>query len=521
MAQIDRLDALADAARAQGRGGLGSLDPEVLYHLYDAAREVGELGHARLVRDALYSVQSTDPDRFAEVLDARIAAEQFDRQREVVSLLDSGERFVALCCGRRGGKTKLEGQLAIRYLNRAQRGQDVVFAGPTVVRAKELICDELDDAIDRHALAWKMSRALGTVRTGAGGMLRMAGLSSDAEVERFARGGNTLAFLVDEAGVCARKLKLLQTAVGPALSQTRAPLIFSGTPGQVESGDWWEACQGSGGFVHRNWNLRDNPFLGRDPEELLTEERERNGWDEQHPEYVTEYLGRWITNPSKLVFELDRARDCVPVAPQYDARTWHHFVGIDYGFLPDPCAWVVIACPPHIRLAYVIHCETHGEYDSEQIARKTLELAERFRPIAIVGDSASGGLNFMADFNRRYGRGKFVIQSAEKYDKPAGISVINTELRLGRLKFLPECKRLVDDLARLQWQDEYRDRILEGAYYPEDLPDAFRYAFLRCDAHFAQAEKVEANRQEAGIRAANERALREIHAGRWGGPRRR
>jgi hypothetical protein len=514
VAAIERLEQLA---RQRSSRGVSEIRPSILFHMLDGALAVNESADIRTLSDALTSWSTRARDIYNAALAQRLRECMFDRQNEICSLIEAGERRIALCCGRRAGKTKLLGNLLIKHLSRALAGQEVVFAAPTVVRAKELIWDELMLALMRHGLCdtWHASRAAGTVRTPHGGILRLAGLDTDAAVERFSRGGNCVAFFVDEAGVCWKMLKRLLKAAGPSLVQTRGALILSGTPDQVESGDWWEICQGFGGFAARNWSLLDNPFLGRDPVEVLAEERATNGWDEAHPEYVTEYLGRWCTNPSMLVFDLNRARNLCDQPIQYDLRTWRHFIGIDYGFFPDPCAWVVLAAPPDRHDVYCIHSETADKLDSDQIAKKTLELATRYRPIAIVGDSASGGPVFMADYNRKYGHGRANIQSADKYDKPAGITLINTELRLGRFKFVASTERLYDQCAALRWADDRRQTVLEGPQYPEDEPDAFRYAFLRALMLFTSERKSHESRHEEGIRLANERGLAAQRYDRW------
>lgn len=505
---LGKLDELERQARQRSAGGLGKIHPLLLFRMLDGARKAQEQGDAELIADALASWQARQRAVYLEAFDERLESELFEKQQEILDLIDQGERRIALCCGRRAGKTKLLSNLIIRFAQHAETGQEIVFAAPTVVRAKELIWDELMRALERHGLAdsWHPQSQAGTIRTSNGVLIRLAGLSSAAEVEKFSRGGNCAAFFADEAGVCWKMLKRLLKAAGPALIQTRAPFILSGTPDQVESGDWYEICQGFGGFVMRNWNLRDNPFLGVDADEALKEVREDNGWDEDHPEYVTEYKGLWCTNPSLLVFELSRAKNLVEVPVQYDVRTWRHFIGVDYGFFPDPCAWVVLAAPPNRNEVYVVHSECHDKYDSDQIAKKTEELANKYHPVAVVGDSASGGPVFMADYNRKYAKGKANIQSADKYDKKAGITLINTEFRLGRFKFVAETEHLYNKMAALRWEDEHREHVLEGELYPEDEADACRYAFLRALVLFVQEYQAAASRHEEGIRLANERA---------------
>lgn len=519
---LRELEELEAAARAKSSTGLGELHPELLFGMLDGAIAANDNYGQEALASALSSWTTRARDVWRECLEQRLQAMLFDRQREVCDLIDAGERYIALCCGRRAGKTKLLAQLLVRFAARAYPGQEVVFAGPTLKRAKELIWAELLSVIRVAGLAaeWLAQAGPGTVTTSHGVTIRLAGLNDLGDVQTFARGGNMAALFVDEASVSTRMLGPLLTAAGPALEQSGGVLVMAGTPEQVESGDWYDICQGAAGFVARNWYLGDNPHLGPmgqyiDPQEILRRVRERNGWTDTHPEYVTEYLGRWCTNPSLLCFELDPVKNLCDIPIQYDPRTWRHFIGIDYGFYPDPCAWVVLAAPSNRNEVYCIHSEVAERLDSSEIAAKTYELAQRYKPIAIVGDSASGGPVFMSDYNRKYGRGRANIQSADKYDKPAGISLINTELRLGRLKFTAATRHLYDKVAKLRWEDETRTRVLEGPQYPEDEADAWRYAFLRALVLFVAEEKAAENRHEQGIREANERAQAQIRYQRW------
>lgn len=509
MIRARELDELELLSRQQSATGVNELHPLLLFRMLDGAHAAKAAEDADTIARALSTWQGRARDVYLETLYQRLLEGMFDQQQQVCELIEAGERYIALCCGRRAGKTNLLAKLLVHFAMNAIEGQEVVFAGPTVVRAKELLWDELMRQVGRAGLdvVWSSSRHDGTVRTSHGVTIRFAGLDTEAAVNRFSRGGDCAAFIVDEAGVSWKMLKKLLTAADPAVRQRRGVFIMAGTPDQVESGDWYEICHGLSGFKPLNWSLLDNPFLGRDAQELLDEVRAANGWDENHPEYVTEWLGKWCTNPSMLVFELSEAKNLCDQPIQYNKRTWRHFVGIDYGFYPDPCAWVVLAAPPDRHELYCVHSEAHTEYDSDQISKKTLEIVTEYNPVAVVGDSASGGPVFFADYNRKYGRGRANIQAADKYDKCAGITLINTELRLGRFQFTAATKHLYDKVKVLRWEDEHRELVLEGAQYPEDEADAWRYAFLRALVLFVKEREAEENRHTRGIREANERAL--------------
>lgn len=470
----------------------------------------GQLSHASFVENDLY-------------------ARLHPKQRMVVDLVDRGCRFIAAECSRRAGKTHLSASLVLRKLVRAKRGQEVVFCAPTLARGKELIWQELVGLIEEYRLPWRTNEHSGKVYTTAGAMFRIVGLNIQKQVGRLGRGGNTILFVTDETQEYPQLLQQLMIAVGPALAQSRGVFLAMGTPTVNEADYWAQICDGAEGFQRVHWSLLDNPFLGRPPEEILAEERERNGWSEDHPTYVREYLGRRCKDPSNLVLEFDKAKNVVtkidgfdPVAwslvdgvhstrPEHVAMRarWRFFIGIDFG-LRDTTAWVVLCASMFNKRVFVVHCEQEAGLDWDEVALRTKRLSDTWKPRAIVGDSASGGAQFMQTFNARYGSVAGVrARVAAKHDKKASIEVMNTELRKERFVFLsPVTDQLVKEATALQWANPERTEILEGSAYPEDLFDATHYAFREFRAWLHKQEekqKTPEQLEQERVEARNKR----------------
>jgi hypothetical protein len=457
------------------------------------------------------------------------------KQRAVVDMVFAFVRFIAAECSRRAGKTHLGAAVIILKLLQAKRGQEVVFVAPTLARGKELIWGELERMLDEYGLrpedGWKRTAASGKLRTPSGAMFRIVGLDNKKQVGKIARGGNTILLITDETQEFPHLLEALLTAAGPALAQSRGCCLAMGTPTKNESDYWAKICDGKEGFQHVHWTLRDNPYLGRDPDELLAEERERHGWTVDHPEYVREYLGKRCRDASNMVLELDPKRNVVSAIDGYEQSAtngrprrvlgpWRFFLGIDFG-LGDKTAWVVLAAPSHAHEVYAVHSEQEAGLTWDEVASRTKALCHRYQPHGVVGDSASGGAQFIKTFNVRYGREiGITARSATKHDKPASIAVMNTELRTGRLRFLaPATSQLVTEASALQWADPERTEILEGSAYPEDLFDALRYAFndFFAFAHPKQQrpetdeeQRIRERNEREASRQANDRRLRAI-----------
>lgn len=459
----------------------------------------------QLARARIAEIRHT-PEYRAEVK-RRIIAGWHREQRKLWDRLESGDRYIAACCSRRGGKTFWISDIIVLLLMRALFNQDVAFIAPTLKRGKELIWRELMRKIDRYQLGWKTSENQGTVSTPEGAYFRIVGLDNKKQIDKVSRGGDTIAFLADEVQSYFQLLPELLVGAGPALAQSRGAFIASGTPGVAEQGFWHEiAVEEKHGFTKAHWTLRENPFLGRDPDEILEEERARNGWAEDHPTFVREYKGEWVTDHTQLVVEFDKNRNTTNELPEYDVHTWRHWLGIDYGFT-DPTAWVVLGSPPFSKDVYVLYCEQESELTEDKIAETTRRLMDAYRPRGAVGDSASGGATFIATWNVRYGRQFGVhLRHAKKHDKAGSIKLLNTELRTERLKLhMPAAHQLAQDFGRLQWADAERTEIMEGPAFPDHLFDALRYALNDCNAYLTKEKPVELTAEERELQRIIER----------------
>lgn len=463
---------------------------------------------ANLARERIALVRDT-PEYKAEVK-RRIIASFHDEQRRVWDSIVTGQRYITMCCSRRGGKTWFNPRIVVLLLLNAQFMQEVVYVAPTLKRGKELIWRELMSVMDDYHLGWKTRENEGTITTGNGAFFRIVGLDDQAQTDKVSRGGNTLAFLSDEAQIYSHLLQRFADAASPALAQSRGLFVVCGTPGYVRRGYWHDICHGGDGYLNFHWTMHDNPHLGRPADEIIAEEKARKGWDDQHPTLLREYYGMWVDDLNRLVFEL-ADKNVVDVVPEYDAKTWRHVLAVDYGNSPDPCAWLVLAAHPHKNYVAVIHGEKHIRLTSDQIVEKTNELRHRFNCKRIVGDSASGGSTFIQDFNVRYSRvAGFSMLHAEKHDKAGSIDMVNTELRTGRLVVLRSASGLVDEMRELQWDEDRKD-FLPGQ---DHEIDCLRYGMRALRAFLAKPAPVEKTEAERDLERIKERNRRNANMGR-------
>lgn len=397
------------------------------------------------------------------------------RQREV---FDSPARFKSLCCSRRAGKTALLARLIICLLLGAGFNQWVIFAAPTLDIGKDLIWAELTMLIDSLNLGWETLDHRGIVKLPNGARFKILGLDNVRQVAKV-RGYDMVGFLADEVQNYEHLIEPLLVSLAPALSGRRGMFVASGTPGPALRGFWFRICHGEDGFKTFHWDIRQNPKNPRPGEDVLQEERERNGWSEQHPTYIREWLGIWVEDSNFMVCDFAHARNTLAEAPTDYGAHWRHVIGIDYGFV-DATAWVVIAVNPFTGETLVVHAEKHETLIGDKAAEITATLVKRFGTTYVVCDPAGGGKPFFETFNAKYGSVLSCrIRSADKVDKFGSINLLNTELRTARLKFLlPDSDAAVREVQVLRWKDEYKEALQEGADYPDHCFDALRYALV-------------------------------------------
>ena len=199
-----------------------------------------------------------------------------ERQAE---LLDSGARWVLLCCSRQWGKSTVT---AIRAVHHAvfQPGAMIVLAGPVERQSAELLgkvagflrhlgVDWKRDGVNEHSM----------VLPNGSRIVAVPGR------EAFIRGFSAVTFLViDEAG---KAEDALYAALTPMLATTDGLLWLMGTP------------SGQAGFFYEEWMLGGTHWLrmsvpatecARITPEFLERERISKGENLFRQEYLCEFL---------------------------------------------------------------------------------------------------------------------------------------------------------------------------------------------------------------------------------------
>lgn len=439
-------------------------------------------GLSATLRKQLVAKQATRA--FKEAAQERILAygradtDLHEKQRGV---LDDSSRRLLLCCSRRAGKSELLVRLISATLLECAHGEWVVFGARTLGIAKDIIWADLVSINELYCLGWNINGSDLSITTPAGGRFRLFGVDDRKSVDKV-RGKKYRLVICDEASTYEEHLReLVVKAFGPGTVDIDGRIILSGTPGYVKDGFWYEASQGKmpAWSVHE-WTMFDNPYMG-DVDRKLREIREENGWDEEHPTYICEYLGIWPDGSElRVCGDYEEARNAIWTLPEgYSKTGWRHVIATDYGY-NDACAWLVIAVDPYSDQRIAVKYYAEAQLKGDRPVEIMRELVEEFDTTYAVSDPSGGGKGFFETFNDQHGQSMgCIIRAANKTDLLGSIRLVNAELRTGRLKFyMPEAGGAVNEIKRLLWKDERKDKILEGKSFPIEALDTIRYGLL-------------------------------------------
>lgn len=427
----------------------------------------------------------------------------FPRQLEVV---DAPRMFKCLLCGRRSGKSYLLVVAILLALVDCGSNEHVVFTAISRKKAEEIIWTYLFGFIEKYQLVerleWTINQSERTIETPTGGRFWMHGLSEERNISKV-RGNKYRLFICDEAQSYEDLLsELLDEGVIPALGEARDPrtgercgqIILAGTPTGVLSGPWFRISTGAADrpgtpevekWFIRTWTMRDNPAID-DADSYMKMIQRKNGWDDDSWQFQQEFLARWTPSDSILCFP---RFEIVP-AKKLPSESTSYYIGIDYGFNPDPTAIIVIGVQRGTRQGRIVYSWAATDMGDDEFATKIASVVQRYNPVAIVGDTAGAGSRAIGLFNSKFGEQLGVhIESAQKSEKLARFSMLAADLRRGAIVIEEslETTSLVMELRELRWKDSTRKTPHPSC--PDHLVDALSYCHM--EMHHATEDYVQ------------------------------
>jgi len=400
----------------------------------------------------------------------------FDIQREII---EDPSRYKALCAGRRFGKTELAAYYLIQTCVN-NNDQKAAFIGLTANSAKDIIWDTILDILDRYKIGAKINITKQMFTFPSGSKLMITGADNKKETRKHL-GKHYSLTVIDEIEEFGAHLEyLISKVLKPTLIDYAGTILLIGTPGLVSAGLWYEIAQLKRGSwkVWNNLNLSNNPKMPRwsgkeNWKELALQElediKQSEGFTDESPTYIREYLGRWVETSEVSVYsQYNYANNSYTDLPP---ANYNYLIGIDYGIV-DPSAIVVGAYSDREPVLYIVDIYKQSNQTPEQMANRVAEYYEKYRPIRVVADGNGIGKAFLSQLESMY---QFPVELAKKHDKLAFIELLNDEFRQKRIKIHSGCTDLHRELIEYQWLDP-KAKILPQA--PEDhLCDALLYMY--------------------------------------------
>jgi hypothetical protein len=406
----------------------------------------------------------------------------FDRQMEVYHALQSGDRYICLRCGRRGGKSFTWAAILIDYGLRYKKSTPI-FVCMSRQDGRDIIWPALDYLSDMYGLGLIFNRASGDVMIPQSqSIIKIRGAGSMLEINKI-RGKKYPVAIVDEAQAFGPDLEyLLDEALEPATADYHGPLCISGTPNVAAAGPFFDIDQGkhSRAWSHWTWTFFDNPTLPA-PQEFIKGVMNRRGWTEDHASYRREYLAQWVHDDESRAFKVP-SHAIVPTFVEEAASDWQWVLGVDVGY-HDPFAFVVIAASQALGQAFVVDCYQESEITTMEALTHTERFCAQYPITEIALDTGGAGRLVAEDWKKLT---TLPIKAADKTHKRSQVDVINGDLAAGKLLICRDnCLRLVGDLGVLEWDSALfeKQKYVYRKGFADHQADAMQYAYNLCTHH--------------------------------------
>lgn len=429
--------------------------------------------------------------------------------------------------------------------------------------------------------------------------------AADVKLYDRKRGGAKHVWWIDEAQGVSELESLFDSVVLASLSDHDGEAWLTGTPGRDCVGMFYDITKEDDGqeVPLANWDVHellstDNPFFGR----VLSEHGEwfiednikvrsgpfgseveaeqaawqvrwdrtagdamrKKGWKGDEPDFVREWLGRWVKTDARFVYPVHSVPKHVLVfAPQrladnpfigthdrfkdhprwYDhhaavndlprpkrghgtAHHWLYSLGVDFGYNPDPFALILWAFAPDLTDIYEMFswkCTRVHTDDQALYMRLIWDAVSSI--VSFVGDPAGK----QDDFEVWRSRMNLPIEEANKKGKNTLEEFLADDIRRGRVH-MREDSPLYTEARYLVYlpgkpgktREVHKHRKVNGVVHGDHVLDAARYSFSDLTHYLAKLPKdkpppgsreayaAEAEHLEKGVETAEQRRAAEL-----------
>lgn len=406
----------------------------------------------------------------------------FDKQKKFIR---DQSRFKTAVCSRRSGKSHA---CVADLIQTALKGPYHNCAYITLSRtsAKRIIWPVVKEIIKKYEIKCKIDNTELTVEFESGSTLYLMGAKDAGEVDKL-RGLSLKLCFIDESQSFRESVitPLIDDVLAYATMDVNGTICLIGTPGPLASGYFYKASH-SHTWSNHKWTILDNIWIklksGKEPAELLAEERARKGIDESNPTYRREALAEWVNDLDALVFKFSADKNLYSALPEGEVQ---YIFGIDIGY-NDADAIAVLGYSFKDKNVYLVEEVVTSKQDITSLSNKIKQLKEKYNPIKMVMDAGALGKKIQEEIRMRQGLN---VEAAEKHRKFEFIELMNDDLRNSRFK-AKLGSQFEEDSYKAEWDRSNPDKLKISDRFHSDIHDAALYAWRECKHYFWVAEPV-------------------------------
>ncbi len=314
-----------------------------------------------------------------------------------------------------------------------------------------------------------------------GSLIKLTGFDCSEKQMRKILGQKYKKIAIDEAGSFTINMKMLiyQMAL-PTIIDLCGQIILLGTCENIPLTFFESVTEGkeAGWSVHK-WTTKENPFVAKQWEEMITMLKKNNPNVEKTTWFRTHYLNQWCVDENLQIIHLspDNYTNVIPIRKiQYK-----YILGIDLGF-NDATAFSIIAFHQYDKKAYAIKSFKETKLIFSDISKIINQLKKEYPIWDMIIDGANK--QGVEELRKRYHQN---LESAEKSEKALYLKMLDDDIQTGRLSILPhDNEDLIEEWLQLMWKDE--KKLEEDPRCQNHLSDATLYAWRAC-LHYIGTEE--------------------------------
>jgi hypothetical protein len=417
----------------------------------------------------------------------QLAILQYERAKVAVAklnfpkqdaVLNDPNRFIAVQCSRRAGKTNALARKFKKAMDLHPKGQ-AIYLALTVESARDIMWPVLQEFNDREGWGWEFRETDLTCTHPNGSKLRILGADMKNFIKRL-KGRKFIAVGIDEAQDFGPHLQsLIDDVLTPSLiDYTDSWLALTGTPGPVPVGYYFEVTQNKRyGYSYHEWTLLDNPYI-HDAEGFIADLCKKREWDSNHPTLLREYRNKWILDVQSLWVRYSEAKNHFDVLPPND--TYHYIMGIDIGW-KDADAIAVIAWGDKSPKCYLVEEIITTKQDLTGLVEQINDVRRRYKIDKIIMDEGALGKKMAEEMRRRH---HIPVHPADKARKQETVEFMNDALSTGRLLANKDSRFARDSyLIQIDWDKSTPNKIVIKKQPHSDIIDSVLYGFKESPAY--------------------------------------